>query len=169
MNVINIKIKPLYFDNPTVTVDGNVVKLTKCGPNEYSGTYETERSEANLRVCMIHELQSKYWLLLSMVFFVISLFGIFDARYDKSFCAIKYNLDLRLNEVSNVVLNFNKFKDGQRAIECLTDCGSVETENLFYVDEQVKKRHKILRRIKIFTWLAVLAAAIVAIVLTIIL
>jgi len=73
------------------------------------------------------------------------------------------------------MLKFNKFADKQRAAEietigAATDDGNavMETAN-YYFDEKLKRRYKILKTVKIITWVALSVIAAAVIILKIIL
>lgn len=165
MNVINLKVNAVYFPSPTVLIDGKPLRLRKVGSNMYDCRVETDAERVNLSVCKAFELDGKFWFLIAIAYFIISVFGIFDAFYDKRFYAVKYEIELNLNGISNVELTFNKFESGKRAIVCRCDCSADEIENEYFVEENIKRRYKVFKKVKLITWIALLAAAAIAVIL----
>lgn len=164
MNVLNIAMRPHYMiKNPSLFIDGERVYTKKSKNGEYTCRFETEKDSVELSVYKFLEINGKFWFLYSILFFFISLLGIFDAHYDNKCYCLKYKTVLTLNEETNVKLVFNQFKESGAAINCTADCPAEETENEYYTDKQAKKRLKIMRIVKLLCWLAAIAIAVVVI------
>lgn len=147
-----------------ISVDGEPVKLGRLKGGGRGCAYLTDRSEVELTVTKVSEVSGRFWFLWNMLFFIISCFGIFCGRYDKSGICINYRLRLRLNGQDNVQLQFNRFAEGAPAISGSGTCAAEETENVYYTDYQAKKRFKLLTLTKVLLWL-VLVAVIIAVVI----
>ena len=80
MNNINIKIAGANDKfRPNVFIDGKEVKYTKNNNGALELNYATEKDSIEISICKYLEISGKLWFLMSLFFFVISLFGIFDA------------------------------------------------------------------------------------------
>lgn len=167
MNEINFKMRIGAISNPTVTVDGEAVKFEKSG-SDYVGNFKTDKDTVELEIFRYHEMSGKLWWLFSLLFFIVSVFGIFDMRLDRHGICIKYKSILHLKEKSEVSLSFNRPIDGKKAVECRCDCEAEQVDNAFYTDKTIKKRMKIMLAVKIVLWIALLAGIVVGVVFGII-
>lgn len=160
MKTINLSISGAIIKDAVVAVDGNVLRFKKQKGGERTCTYTTEKDSAELTVTRANELGGKLWFLWAMLFFIISVFGIFNSKYDKRGTEINYKSRLTLGETTSVNLKFNRFKNGERAIECTSDNEVAEEENAYSQDTKTKKRVKILTAVEVLIWLAAVAGAV---------
>lgn len=173
MNVVNLTLNAQSVPSVYVFADGKLLNFKK-----QNGTHvcrvETENDECEITVCRITEMCSKFWFLYSMLFFFISLMGIFDAKSDKKYYFIRYRTVLTLNGEHNVTLNVNRYNTSklntqkQFAVNCVCNCFRNEYENEYYVDEQVRKRLKTLKITKLLIWLAAIIATVVTVIFVVI-
>lgn len=160
MNIVNLKVTGGIGLNPNVIVDNNPIKLKKNKYGSLDGEYQTENNEIELRVCRYLELSSKLWLLMSIVFFIISIFGIFNPPYDKKCIQIDYLCKLKLKETNDVKIKISTQNVGEKAVELESDCEIEEITNIFQIDKVVKKRLVIVRIIEVALWLALIGVII---------
>ena len=152
MNSIKVDILGGLDVKPTLMIDNQFVKIKKDKFGNYQANFQTEKDTVELAVYKYLELKSKLWFLMAFVFFVISLFGILNPRYDKSCIVLEYKIKIKLNSQTEIKLAMNKFQNNGRAYEISTDCKYEEITNLYYVDQVAKKRLKILKVITIISW-----------------
>lgn len=164
MKQLEIKLNGRLPQHLGVFIDNESVALKR---DNYSGTatYSTEKEKVEVCIYSYLELNGPLWFLVSMFFFVISLFGIFAPRYDKKcvVCSVKFFLTLGEQETVNVKFippTVNGKEIGGRAVEVSSDFPFEVTENSYSVDMQAKKRRKILFVIKLILWLAVIGTLI---------
>lgn len=171
MNEVNFKLIRDRRLPATLFVDGSAVKMKKQKDGSYACAYVTQGNCVDVRLCTVSETSSKFWWLTSLLFFVFSCFGIFDAHYDKKCRAVSYGCTLSLSpEGKNAVtLKCVPVAEGFKCVECLADCGVTETENVFFTDAAAKRRLKKLKIIKILSWVGIIVAAVLAGVLSIVL
>lgn len=166
MKTLNITLKGIKKDVPTVLVDNKPLKLKKNQFGNYCGTYQTENDEASVVVQKYQELSGKLWFLMSILFFVISVFGIFDKPMGKKNTVIdaKYNVKLKENITDfEAFLNFLPTDD--KALDVKAEGGEIEEIcNLCYEDKVVKKRKKILLITKLLLWVVLVVCAILIII-----
>lgn len=160
MNNVNLKVTGGIGLNPNVIIDNNPVKLKKNKYGSLDGNYQTENSEIELKVCRYLELSSKLWLLMSMVFFIISIFGIFNPPYDKKCIQIDYLCKIKLKETNDIKIKINTQNAGDKAIEVESECKIEEITNTFQIDKVVKKRLVIVRIIEVALWVALVGVII---------
>lgn len=157
MKTLNLVITSGLNAHLCALVDGTPVKLAKNKMGSYEGVYTTEKDTVELCVYKYLELKSKLWLLMSLVFFVVSLFGILSPRYDRHCVTIEYKASIKLKDNTDVTLSSNKFVDNGKAFELTSNAEVNETTNLIYTDKVAKKRLRILRAIEAVLWVALIA------------
>lgn len=160
MNNVNLKVTGGIGLNPNVIIDNNPVKLKKNKYGSLDGNYQTENSEIELKVCRYLELSGKLWLLMSMVFFIISIFGIFNPPYDRKCIQIDYLCKIKLKETNDIKIKINTQNAGDKAIEVESDCEIEEITNAFQIDKVAKKRLVIVRIIEVALWVALVGVVI---------
>ncbi|MDE6558020.1 MAG: hypothetical protein K2K39_02825 [Clostridia bacterium] len=163
MNTLNLTVNKA-LKGSRVYVDGKQIALKRNKDGSFAGTYTTDSSEAEVAVVKLSEVGGRLWFLWAMLFFVISCFGLFNAHYDRRCRTVSYRAVVKLNEVSNVRLEFNAFADGQRAAEFGSDCPIGISENIYGVDKQAKKRFKIISLVEALVWIALIISAAVLVV-----
>lgn len=160
MNNVNLKVTGGIGLNPNVIIDNNPVKLKKNKYGSLDGNYQTENGEIELKVCRYLELSGKLWLLMSMVFFIISIFGIFNPPYDRKCIQIDYLCKIKLKETNDIKIKINTQNAGDKAIEVERDCEIEEITNSFQIDKVAKKRLVIVRIIEVALWVALVGVII---------
>ena len=160
MNNVNLKVTGGIGLNPNVIIDNNPVKLKKNKYGSLDGNYQTENSEIELKVCRYLELSGKLWLLMSMVFFIISIFGIFNPPYDRKCIQIDYLCKIKLKETNDIKIKINTQNAGDKAIEVESDCEIEEITNAFQIDKVAKNRLVIVRIIEVALWVALVGVII---------
>lgn len=144
---------------PTVTADGEQLKMTLRG-NCYEGKLTTDKTNVEIAVTRHYELEGKHWFLMSMLFFFISLLGIFNVHREKRFYSIDYRAAVSFDGVSQLNFRLNPFKVACRAAETYGNCNVREQSNVFFVKKFLNKRRKALLWTKAAIWLVVLALAV---------
>ena len=139
----------------SVFIDGKSVRLKRNKFNSLETNYTTDKDCVEVVILRQLELKSRIWFLMAMIFFVISIFGILDPPYDRKFIAINCKFKINLKETNKVVVAFNNSSNA-KAVDIKSDCEVEVIENSYYIDEQVKKRYKILIGAKILLWIALI-------------
>lgn len=163
MKKLNIKLTGLNLKvRPFCLVDGKQVKLVEDKFGGFDATVETENSQVEVEVSRVLEHSGKLWWLYSILSFIVSLFGIFEPRYDKKCVAINCKLKVNLNETCELKLKFNPFSSS-KACEIETQCEYIEISNEYYVDKTAKRRWRLSVVFKVIAWVAIIVAAVVLI------
>lgn len=150
---------------PVIKIDGKAVKTKKNDFGSRTCVYNTDKDKVEVHVYKHLELAGKMWFLMNIVYFIVSLFGIFDSPYDKKCIVLDCKFMVTLKENSKVSLALNAKQQQGKAANIETDCEITELENNFYVDNTIKKRWKIA----LITRLVLLAIAIVTFIIILVL
>ncbi|MCM1043802.1 MAG: hypothetical protein NC350_06355 [Corallococcus sp.] len=156
MNTLSIKINKSVFTTSEVTVDGQSVRFVKNKFGNYEHNLKTEKNAVEITLKTRNELNDRFWFLWSMLFFLISCFGIFDVRYNKNCLSYdcKFIISLTGSSVTVAPQNGN-----EQRVAVVGDCAVAELSNNVFKDERLKKRFKILRLTKLLTWIVIIAVA----------
>ena len=162
MNELTIKMSKKNMPNAAVVVNGSEVKFKKGKDGLYESKLPIEQSDdtCTLEIFTFSEYGGKLWWLFSLLFFVISCFGIFDASYGKCI-TLRYKTTLKLSENTQVMLRFNTMLEGKKAVELDTNVSSEEEVNGYFLDETLKKHRKIMKLVKALTWVAIVVGGII--------
>ena len=158
MNQLNLQIaKSSVITSPSIYIDGNAVPVTR-GKNGQRDVcqYTTDKDFVEIVVTKHYELEGKWWFIMSMLFFFISVLGIFDTRIGKRFYSVNYRARVYLRGNANLQMSFKMFREGERAIELKGDTEIEELENQYSTNKTLKKRRKVLILCKVLIWLALL-------------
>ena len=162
MNELNLHVaKSSVITSPSVYIDGNLVSPTREKKSQRDVyQYATDKNCVEIVVKKRYELEGKWWFLMSMLFFFISVLGIFDARIGRKFYSVNYRARVYLKGNTNLQMSFRMFKEGERAIELKSDAEIEEVENEYFINKNLKKRRKILNWCKVLIWLALLVGVV---------
>ena len=163
MNNVEIKFTGNYSDK-LVFIDDKYHKLKKGKYGTLLVNYSTENSISHVKIVSYNEYSSKFWFIWQFIYFVFSIFGIFDWWKNKS--EKLYILDAKLNLTENC-----KFQIKIKTAKANEPGAEIVSENQFEIltnivknQEQVKKRIKAFKIFKILFIIAVIIAVIVLIV-----
>lgn len=160
MKILNLTLKNAKNLSPTILVDDKPLKFKKNSFGTYCAQYQTEKDEVSVVIQKYQELSGRFWFLMSILFFIISVFGIFDIKMGKRSIVINSKFNVKLE---NDITNFNAtINDACGDKGVIYNCNGVveEVVNTCYEDEVVKKRKKILLATKILLWLALVAVVV---------
>lgn len=162
MNKLTIKLANVGKKTPIINIDGKTQKIKKDELGNCFCEFETPKDFVNVSIRKFHELSSRNWLWMGILFLIVSVFGIFDKRYDKDFVEYNCNFNIGLKD-------FTKFEgkfvgSSGVAMNYVCDGEIQEISNVAFVDSKIKKRRKILLTLRIFMIIAfVLTLACIAI------
>lgn len=155
--------------SPTVYVDGEPIDLKAVGlHNNTEGVFKTEKDTVEITMTKRFMMESKHWFWMNLLFFFVSIFGIFDAGDGRRFQTYTYTAILHLTGSNTIEVAINRFVDGQRALEVHGDCVIEETANKFFVRKDLRKRRRRLNLLKAVIWIALIVAAAILIALAIV-
>lgn len=156
MNQLNLKMSGMFNVKPVIFIDDKPVKCKKNNYGNIDISQQFDKDKVEVKICKYFELNGKLWFLMSMLFFIISFFGILDVPYNKKCIAIDCRFTIALSEKTNVKIKFNKLSEQGRAVEIESEANIEEICNEYYVDMRAKKRRKILIITKLLIWLALI-------------
>ena len=152
MKKLNLKITGHPHLDTYFLVDGKSVKGKKNKFGNISKFVETDKNEVEIAIFNFDEMQGKLWFLTSFVFFIVSIFGLLDVRANKKCrlidCKLKVKLDKEENDLN---ITYNQFENNGCAIHFESDSAVEVISNRYYINEDVKKRVKIMKWVKIVT------------------
>ena len=100
-----------------------------------------------------------------LIYYFISILGLFDVRHDKRCLVIDCRFKINLSENTNVTLQPVKFENDGKFVEVQTEAAVEETVNKQYYDKEGQRRLKKMKKVKIGLTIAILIALAVLIVL----
>lgn len=163
MKELKLKIHPNKGLNLKIVADNTELHLKKGKSNTLETSYNTNKEFVTLFVYNILEINSKLWFLMSLFYFIISIFGILDVPHKKCIqINSKFIISLK-EENNNVELYFNETKNN-KALNIKTDLQFDEINNNYYIDTKAKKRLKIMRLVKFSLWILLIIVSICLIV-----
>lgn len=151
MKELSLKIKCAKRIMPTVEVNGKVIK---CKKNQF-GNFECntliDKDTADIKIYRYLEINSKLWWFISIFYYIISIFGIFDPIKEKSNIVINCHIkiDMSKSESFNLEFDLNDLQTQNKAFEIISNCEFEEFSNNYYLDKKAKKRRKFLTFSKI--------------------
>ncbi len=148
MNTLSIKVVNPSANNSFINIDGKPVKMKRGENGTGIITYQTENSSVHLSVKTFMEIKGKFWWLTSILYFIVSIFGLFDVRSNRKCRAITYEAELTLTNGDNCTMRLMRWKKGEPAVT-LTDIEKDEKENLCFIDEVALRRKKIMLFVKL--------------------
>ncbi len=155
MKELNLKILGSAQIKPTILIDNKKVKSKKNKYGSYDILYTTEKDHVEVSICKYLEINGKLWFLMSMLFWLISFFGIFDVPYDRKCIVLNCKFNLELKEKNNVSVKFNTIKTQGEAVTIETDSKYEILSNFYYLDKKAKKRVVFLRIFKLISFVLV--------------
>ena len=161
MNKLNMKINGVNTRGLDIKIDDKKVNVLKNKYGNKAVIYETENPTVNIKIKKYLEINSRAWFFWQMLFFFLSVFGIFDFKLDKKCVVIDCEFEVKLEEITTLNLSMNYVKSLEKALKVDSNADIKEIKNVAYVDEKAKKRMKILKITKIFTLIALLILVIV--------
>lgn len=162
MKTLNLKLQGGLSLRPNIKIDGKDISYKRNKHDNIVLKHQTEKDSVDLTIENTLEIMGKGWWFVQMLFFIISCFGIFNPRLEKTCYCIKYSAKISLpNDENDVVLKFNMPKDKQKAIT--TDAAVEESENEYLLDEVAKKRKKILKWSFVLSWILLLVIVVLVV------
>jgi len=162
MKNLKVKITGVGKQNYLISIDEKPVQLKKNSFGSYEHDAQTEKDSVNIKIKTVHEMNSKYWFLTNIFFFIISIFGIFDYRFPKRCLSNSFETNVKLaNEQSEINISLLPSQLGRPCAEVKSECEVQEVKNACEQDLVALKRMKTLRITKGILWIALIIAGIV--------
>ncbi len=149
----------------TVAVNGELVAIKKNRNRKYSCIVKTKGNRCDVVIHKSHSYAEKNWFWWNFLYFLLSIFGLFDVRQNKKFLVQDCRFIVKTDVDAKVLITRTDFEDGGRFVEMRASCEVVETSNVQYYDKEAKAKHKKMKPCKIITTVLAIALAIALIVL----
>ena len=162
MNNLSVKLTGYASKDTMFLVDGQKVKFKNNKFGNRIFEYQTDKDYATITINRFLEINSKLWLFWQLLFFVISIFGIFDMRHAKGYFVVDCELKIKLTQDTQITLKMNDSPKNDFACTVVAEAEVEQIRNRYYVDEKAKKRGKILVFAKILTFIAIAALGVLA-------
>ncbi len=158
MNQLNLKVRKGADKYSKILIDDKKVKSKKDSFGSRIIKYETENDTVDIKIYSYLEINNKLWLLTNIFFYIISLFGLFDIRLNKTCKVVDCHFVVKMKDLVNMTIT-TKGKNTQTPQEAEVECDSEyqAKENVIYIDSVAKKRFKILKIAKIITFILIMA------------
>ncbi len=155
MNKITLSFNNSPQTEAVVLVDGNWIS----GKNVKGKTiyeYQTEKSQVELNIFSLHEFSGKFWWFFALIYYLISIFGLLNPKYEKSGKVFNYKGVVNLEENTFIKISYPIAKVGEMALNFFEKTELNNESNVYYVDETIKKRVKTFKFIKIIAFVLAL-------------
>ena len=147
---------------PIVTIDGERCQYENGAWDKGVIHYATDKDKVSVSITKTIEINTRFWLLWQIFYYIISLFGLLDFRPDKK--GISYTVQFDIDLISDyTVASVRLLKQKRYGLAANIKANSnihIGT-NRFYIDPKAKKH----RRILVLMEFLILIAAIVALIL----
>lgn len=160
IKTLNLSFEGTYRPLTEIYVDGKRVSFKKKKKQRFA-SIQTEKENVELEIKRYSRYNFKLWFLNELIFFIISIFGIFDQRFG-NFCyetTCKIQIPLT-NESTNFAFRFLVPKNNGEVVRIEKGSDGEIVENKFIKNNVLAKRAKIMRGTKIATTILILAAVI---------
>ena len=158
MHNLSLKVNGRSSLSPDIIIDGKPAKVKKNSFGNYSINYSTEKEIVNIKIRKYLEISGNLWWLFSWLFFIISIFGIFEPRYDKRCIVIDADFDVKMDGDKTLEFAINNISENAKAITITGNAEIRENKNFFMIDKRCQKRLKIMRIAKWLTVVAIIGA-----------
>lgn len=122
-------------------INGKHVKVKKQDKRKYVANVDVS-TNAEIVIYYGHYYYGKAWFWRNLLYFFISVFGIFDSSHNRRCAVVDCKFKLNVVQDTSIEFTLNNFVDGDRFVEYSTETEVEEISNVFYIDKIAKKRKK---------------------------
>jgi len=146
-----------------MTINGKYQKVKKVRRSNLRYVeFETDEKVSQVSICKTHEYVGKLWWLWNLVYFFVSIFGLFDNKIDKRCGIIDCKFKVNTEKDTVVKLEVQNFGENDKFANIESESNVTEIANVFKFDTEAQKKHK--KMIKIKKWAFVGFIAVVAVI-----
>jgi len=150
MRELKLKLINIQKLNPTILIDGKAKKIKKNEFGSYEINHTTENNKVEIIIRRYLELSGALWLFWSILYFIVSLCGIFDSKLDFKCIVVDCKFIVNLNNNSTSInLILNEINEQGEAISFESETPIDILSNHYFVDKKIKKRTKIILALRI--------------------
>ena len=150
-----------FKTKPIVTIDGQRVEYERRDGGAYRIYHTSDKDKVTVRVIKILEINCKNWFLWHLLYFFISVFGLFDIRSDRK--CIVYDLSFEaelIRQKTTLSVRILRPKKKGVAADIKGDTNIAVKENSFRVDKAARRKVLIFGLLKLVALAAIVALAI---------
>ena len=163
MSRVNITFSRTGGKAPVALANGRLLKVQRNKFGVFYSRFETSEEYTDINISILHELSGRYWWLIYLIFFVISVFGLLNPRYDKS--AVTADIKLRVcpegAEQVNIDINMGRQALAAGRAEITSDCKTEVLTNIAEESKQLSGRIKFARWLPKVFWIAAIVTFII--------
>lgn len=165
MKTLNLKLTGSQnLGDALVFVDDKPAQFKRNEFKDLTCSVETDSDKVNLKIYKALDVGGIWWFLTQLFFFLISIFGILDIYSKNRYLSLQYEGEVELKEDNNITLSCNLPRENAKVFDIETDLQVTENENKFYIDQQAKKKFKILLISKILLAIAIVVTTVVVLI-----
>ena len=128
-------------------INGKPVKLQNNRNGTHSCIVETDKEITQIEIFKSHQYTSKHWFWWNLLYYFVSIFGLFDIRQDKRCLVVDCRFNVNTIADTKVNLNVLNFENGGKLLDIQGD--NIEViNNVQYFDTDAQKRHKKMKKAK---------------------
>ena len=132
-----------------IAVNGKLVKPKKNKQNEYIHTVDSVDDKCEVVIYKSHQYLGKNWFWWNLLFFFVSILGIFDMWHGSQFWVVDCRFNITSTKGTKVVITRQHFEDGGKYVLFEGDANVEEICNIQFQDKLAKKRHSKMKKIKL--------------------
>ena len=152
MNKLNLKLMNPQENQIFCTINDEIIKFKKDKSGHAVYEHQTEDQSVEIRVFKYLEVNSPLYFLWQILFFFVSIFGVFNKPLDKHCIVVEYKAKINLKEETNVKIKLNFLPQKKIGAVVESDTEIFEETNRVFVDKEAKKRKKKLLITQAFLW-----------------
>ena len=154
MNKLILKVMNPQYNGTVLYINDEIVKPEKDKQGHETYICETANPTVDIKLYKYLEVNNPAYFLWQILFYLISIFGLFDKRPDKGCTILKYHSTITLDGSTDVIMRISKSKKDVTAAQLECSTSVVEHENVRMTDKKAKKKLKGLKITKFFLFIA---------------
>lgn len=163
MNILKLQVEGYNDALSHLTINGKSQKLKKNDKYHRECELEIEGDKAEILIYKTHNYVGKNWFWWNLLYFFISVFGLFDISKKTKCIVVDCRFTIHLTSETNALLKVQNFSDGGKFLQVETQNQVDELANIQIFDKEAQKRQRKMKNAKV--WMTALGiVAIVAIV-----
>ena len=143
MNKLHLSVGNLP-ENTEIYLDGKPFIPKRVKNHHPVIEYETENNSVELTVKKYSHLNTKFWLLQEIFFFIISIFGILDKRFGRYYYQYNCKIIFGVQNETKATIKFKSPISAKPVLKCSSDNEINEIENIYSKNKNKNKKKSIL-------------------------
>ena len=148
-----------------VSVDGKIAKFKKRDNGTRGAIIETNKPKVDVVIYKSHHYVGKNWFWWQLLYFFVSVFGIFDIKQDKKCLVVDCRFTVTISNDTKVTLKRMNYTEGGKFVEIQSSATVEETSNIHYIDKEAQQRHKKMKKVKTGIFFGLVVVSILLVIL----